>query len=55
MAKTTKKDTVNKKNEPKAESLKSWRPNKQHSFFMGCLLILLSIALLVAFISLYVN
>lgn len=55
MAKTTKKDTVNKKNEPKAESLKSWRPNKQQRFVMGCLLILFSIALLVAFISFYVN
>jgi S-DNA-T family DNA segregation ATPase FtsK/SpoIIIE len=55
MAKTTKKDTVNKKTEPKAESLKSWRPNKQQRFVMGCLLILFSIALLVAFISFYVN
>ena len=55
MAKTTKKDTVNKKTEPKAESLKSWRPNKQQRFVIGCLLILFSIALLVAFISFYVN
>lgn len=55
MAKTTKKETVNKKTEPKAESLKSWRPNKQQRFVMGCLLILFSIALLVAFISFYVN
>lgn len=55
MAKTTKKDSVNKKTEPKAESLKSWRPNKQQRFVMGCLLILFSIALLVAFISFYVN
>lgn len=55
MAKTTKKNTVDKKTEPKAESLKSWRPNKQQRFVIGCLLILFSIALLVAFISFYVN
>jgi len=55
MAKTTKKNTVDKKTEPKAGSVKSWRPNKQQRFVMGCLLILFSIALLVAFISFYVN
>ncbi len=54
MAKTTKKETVDKKNEPKAER-KSWRPNKQQRFVAGCLLVLFSIALLVAFISFYVN
>ena len=55
MAKTTKKETVDKKNQPKAQSLRSWRPNKQQRFVLGCLLILFSIALLVAFISFYVN
>ncbi|KUJ62015.1 cell division protein FtsK [Flavobacteriaceae bacterium CRH] len=55
MAKTTKKETVNKKTEPKAENLRSWRPTKQQRFVVGCLLILFSIALLVAFISFYVN
>ena len=54
MAKT-KKETVDKKNEPKTESIKSWRPNKQQRFVLGCLLVLFSIALLVAFISFYVN
>ncbi|MFG4001413.1 DNA translocase FtsK [Flavobacterium aquidurense] len=55
MAKTTKKETVDKKNEPKTETLKSWRPNKQQRFVLGCLLVLFSISLLVAFISFYVN
>jgi S-DNA-T family DNA segregation ATPase FtsK/SpoIIIE len=55
MAKTTKKESVNKKTEPKAENLRSWRPTKQQRFVVGCLLILFSIALLVAFISFYVN
>ena len=54
MAKTTKKETTDKKNEPKAER-KSWKPNKQQRFVVGCLLVLFSIALLVAFISFYVN
>ncbi|OXG09686.1 S-DNA-T family DNA segregation ATPase FtsK/SpoIIIE [Flavobacterium araucananum] len=55
MAKTTKKEAVDKKNESKTETLKSWRPNKQQRFVLGCLLVLFSIALLVAFISFYVN
>ncbi|KQO27922.1 cell division protein FtsK [Flavobacterium sp. Leaf82] len=55
MAKSTKKETVDKKNAPKTEILKSWRPNKQQRFVLGCLLVLFSIALLVAFISFYVN
>ncbi|MFH6994577.1 DNA translocase FtsK [Flavobacterium sp. FlaQc-48] len=54
MAKT-KKETVDKKNESKTENLRSWRPNKQQRFVLGCLLILFSVALLVAFISFYVN
>lgn len=55
MAKTTKKETVDKKSGPKTERLKSWIPNKQQRFVLGCLLVLFSIALLVAFISFYVN
>jgi len=55
MAKTTKKDTAGKKTEPKEGIVKSWKPNKQQRFVIGCLLILFSIALLVAFISFYVN
>ncbi|WP_316633046.1 DNA translocase FtsK [uncultured Flavobacterium sp.] len=55
MAKTTKKETLDKKNEPKAETVKSWKLTKQQKFVLGCLLILFSVALLVAFISFYVN
>lgn len=55
MAKTTKKETLDKKNEPKAETIKSWKLTKQQKFVLGCLLILFSVALLVAFISFYVN
>ena len=55
MAKTTKKETSDKKNESKAEILKSWKLTKQQKFVLGCLLVLFSVALLVAFISFYVN
>ncbi|MFH7012433.1 DNA translocase FtsK [Flavobacterium sp. FlaQc-52] len=55
MARTTKKETLDKKNEPKAETSRHWRPNKQQRFVIGCLLVLFSIALLVAFISFYIN
>ncbi|OXA93838.1 DNA translocase FtsK [Flavobacterium hercynium] len=54
MAKT-KKETAEKKTASKIGSLISWRPNKQQRFVLGCLLILFSIALLVAFISFYIN
>lgn len=54
MAKT-KKETVDKKTESKAAGVKSWKLSKQQKFVLGCLLILFSIALLVAFISFYVN
>ena len=54
MAKTTKKGTTDKKNEPKTSRL-SWKISKQQKFVLGCLLVLFSIALLVAFISFYVN
>jgi S-DNA-T family DNA segregation ATPase FtsK/SpoIIIE len=55
MAKTTKKETVDKKNESKAETKRSWKITKQQKFVLGCLLVLFSIALLVAFISFYIN
>jgi S-DNA-T family DNA segregation ATPase FtsK/SpoIIIE len=55
MAKTTKKETVDKKNEPKTGNKRSWEISKQQKFVLGCLLVLFSIALLVAFISFYVN
>jgi S-DNA-T family DNA segregation ATPase FtsK/SpoIIIE len=54
MAKT-KKETVDKKTESKVTSIKSWTLSKQQKFVLGCLLVLFSIALLVAFISFYVN
>ena len=54
MAKT-KKETVDKKNESKPRNIISWQPNKQQRFVLGCLLVLFSVALLVAFISFYVN
>ncbi|MCD0466083.1 DNA translocase FtsK [Flavobacterium sp. ENC] len=55
MAKTTKKETLDKKNTAKTETSRSWKPNKQQRFVLGCLLVLFSIALLVAFISFYIN
>ncbi|MEG2101708.1 MAG: DNA translocase FtsK 4TM domain-containing protein, partial [Flavobacterium sp.] len=55
MAKTTKKETADKKNESKTETIRSWKFSKQQKFVVGCLLVLFSIALLVAFISFYVN
>ena len=54
MAKT-KKETVDKKTESKVASIRSWTLSKQQKFVLGCLLVLFSIALLVAFISFYVN
>lgn len=54
MAKT-KKETADKKTESKAGTLKSWKLTKQQKFVLGCLLVLFSVALLVAFISFYVN
>lgn len=54
MAKT-KKETVDKKTESKVAGIRSWTLSKQQKFVLGCLLILFSIALLVAFISFYIN
>jgi S-DNA-T family DNA segregation ATPase FtsK/SpoIIIE len=55
MAKTTKKETTDKKNESKADTKRSLKLSKQQKFVLGCLLVLFSIALLVAFISFYIN
>ncbi|MFB9079380.1 DNA translocase FtsK [Flavobacterium procerum] len=55
MAKTNKKETLDKKNESKEENKKSFKITKQQKFVLGCLLVLFSIALLTAFISFYVN
>ncbi|WP_264551907.1 DNA translocase FtsK [Flavobacterium sp. N2038] len=54
MAKS-KKETVDKKTESKIESVRSFTLSRQQKFVLGCLLVLFSIALLVAFISFYVN
>ncbi|WP_163399699.1 DNA translocase FtsK [Flavobacterium fluviatile] len=54
MAKT-KKETSDKKNESKNETKRSWKLSKQQKIVFGCLLVLFSIALLVAFVSFYIN
>ena len=54
MAKTTKKETLDSKDNSKAKVLKSWEMSKQHKTILGCLLVLFSIALLVAFVSFYI-
>jgi len=53
MAKTTKKESLDP-NDSNAKVFKSWEISKQHKTILGCLLILFSIALLVAFVSFYV-
>ncbi|MNQ13970.1 DNA translocase SpoIIIE [compost metagenome] len=50
-----KKETVDKKNDKQEENKRSFKISKQQKFVLGCLLVLFSIALLVAFISFYVN
>jgi S-DNA-T family DNA segregation ATPase FtsK/SpoIIIE len=55
MAKTTKKEPLDKKTNSTAEEKKSWGITKQHKIVLGSLLILLSVALLVAFISFYIH
>ncbi|APA00775.1 DNA translocase FtsK [Flavobacterium commune] len=54
MAKTTKKEPLDPKNNSNPKVLKSWEISKQHKTILGCLLILFSVALLVAFVSFYV-
>jgi len=54
MAKTIKTATPDKKTEPKSETKKSWTFTKQHKIVLGSLLVLFSIALLLAFISFYI-
>jgi S-DNA-T family DNA segregation ATPase FtsK/SpoIIIE len=53
MAKTVKKDPIDKKNNSKAKVNKSWVLTKQHKIALGSLFILFSVALLVAFISFF--
>lgn len=54
MAKTTKKEPLEKKINSKAKAEKSWEITKQHKILLGSLLVLFSIALLLAFISFYI-
>jgi len=53
MAKT-KKETLDKKNNSTAKAFQSWKITKQHKIILGSLLVLFSVALLVAFVSFYV-
>jgi S-DNA-T family DNA segregation ATPase FtsK/SpoIIIE len=55
MAKTTKKEPLDKKTNSKTKVWKSWEITKQHKIVLGSLLILFSVALLVAFISFYIH
>ncbi len=54
MAKTIKKVAADKKSDSKSILNKSWVITKQHKIVLGSLLVLLSIALLLAFISFYI-
>ena len=54
MAKTIKPATPDKKNDSKSGQKKAWAISKQHKVVLGCLLVLFSIALLLAFISFYI-
>lgn len=54
MAKTIKPATPDKKTDSKSEAKKSWAIPKQHKVVLGCLLVLFSVALLLAFISFYI-
>ena len=54
MAKTVKKETQNKK-ETNSVDLKSWKNKRQIKLVLGCLLVLFSIGLLVAFISFFIH
>ena len=54
MAKTIKPPPPDKKTDSKSVERKSWALTKQHKVVLGCLLVLFSIALLLAFISFYI-
>jgi len=54
MAKTMKKETAEKKNTTASEPKKAWKITKQHKILFGSLLVLLSISMLLAFISFYI-
>jgi DNA segregation ATPase FtsK/SpoIIIE, S-DNA-T family len=54
MAKTTKKETPDNLTDSKSVTKHSWKITKQHKILLGSLLVLFSIALLLAFISFYI-
>ena len=54
MAKTIKKAATDKKSDSKSAIHKSWAITKQHKIVLGSLLVLFSVALLLAFISFYI-
>ncbi|WP_281321910.1 DNA translocase FtsK [Flavobacterium aestivum] len=54
MAKTTKKEPSDKKNASEPKEKKSWGLSKQHKIVLGFLLVLFSVALLVAFVSFFI-
>lgn len=54
MAKTIKKEPSDKKNISEPTGIKSWELSKQHKIVLGFLLVLFSIALLVAFVSFFI-
>ena len=54
MAKTTKKTPLDTKTATKPEATKSWEMSKQYKLVLGAVLVLFSIALLLAFISFFI-
>lgn len=54
MAKKVKSTTSNDKSDSKSVNKKTWEISKQHKIVLGCLLVLFSIALLVAFVSFFI-
>ena len=54
MAKSTKKENPENKSEISSENKKFWKMTRQHKLFVGAVFVLLSIALLVAFVSFFI-
>ena len=51
----TKKSTVDNRSASENDTLKNYKLKRQYQFIIGCLLVLFSVALLVAFISYFIN
>ncbi len=54
MAKAVKKETSDKKSDSILDEKKSWKITRQQKIILGCLLVLLSVGLLLAFISFFI-